>query len=52
MNEVFQINDSPYDLRNPKILASKLKSGIKYGIKTIFFKSPEIWQSFPLENTS
>ena len=25
MNEVFQTNDCPYDLRNPRILASKQK---------------------------
>ena len=28
MNEVFQTNDCPYDLRNPSILASKHKSTI------------------------
>ena len=32
MNEVFQTNDCPYDLRNPRILASKHKSTMKYGI--------------------
>ena len=30
MNEVFQTNDCPYDLRNPRILASKHKSTIKH----------------------
>ena len=29
MNEVFQIKDYPYDLRNPRILAPKLKSTIE-----------------------
>ena len=43
MNEVFQINDCPYDLRNPRILASNHKSTIKYGIDTITFKVPQIW---------
>ena len=43
MNEVFQINDCPYDLRNPRILASNHKSTIKYGIDTIAFKVPQIW---------
>ena len=52
MNEVFQTSDCPYDLRNQKTLASKLKSTIKYGIKTMSFKSHEIWKSSPLENTS
>ena len=49
MNEVFQTNDCPYDLRNPRILASKHKSTIKYGINTIVFKGPQIWQNIPIE---
>ena len=32
--EVLQTNDCPYGLRNPRILASKHKSTIKYGINT------------------
>ena len=35
INEVLQSNDCPYALRNPRILASKYKSTIKYGIDTI-----------------
>ena len=49
MNEVFQTNDCPYDLRNPRILASKHISTIKYGINTIAFTNPQIWQNIPLE---
>ena len=29
MNEVFQTNDCPYDLRNPRTLTSEHKSTIK-----------------------
>ena len=49
MNEMFQTNDCPYDLRNPRILASKHKSTIKYGINIIAFRRPQIWQNVPLE---
>ena len=49
MNEVFQTNDCPYDLRNPRILASKHKSTIKYGINTIAFRGSQIWQNIPSE---
>ena len=49
MNEVFQTNDCPYDLRNPRILASKHKSTIKNGINTIAFKGAQIWQNIPLK---
>ena len=51
MNEVFQTNDCPYDLRNPRIPASKCKSTKKYGINTVAFKVPQIWQNIPLEIT-
>ena len=49
INEVFQTNYCTYDLRNPRILASKHKSTIKYGINIIVFKSPQIWQNIPLK---
>ena len=58
LNEVYKflnglpppiMNDCPYDLRNPRILASKHKSTIKYGITTIAFSGPQIWQNIPLE---
>ena len=47
MNVVFQINDCPHELRNPKILASKHKCTIKYSIDTIAFKSPQFVKKFP-----
>ena len=37
LKEVFQTNGCFYDLINPRILASKLKSVIKNGIETISF---------------
>ena len=42
-------NYCPYDLRNSRILASKHKSTIKYGIYTIAFKGPQICQNICLE---
>ena len=49
MNEVFQTNNCPYDLRNPRILACKHKSTIKCGINTITFQGLQIWQNILLE---
>ena len=49
MNEVFQTNDCPYDLRNPRILASKHKSTVKYGFNTIALKGAQVWQNISLE---
>ena len=49
MNEVFQINECPYNLRNPRTLALKHKSTVTYGLATIAFKVPQIWQDIPLE---
>ena len=51
MNEVFQTNDYPYDLRNPRTLASKHKSTKKCGINTIAFKGSQISQNIPLRNS-
>ena len=49
MNEVFQINECPYNLRKPRTLASKHKSTVRYDLDTIAFKGPQIWQDIPLE---
>ena len=48
MNEVFQANDCPYDLRNPRILALN-KSTVKYRINTIAIRGHQIWENIPLE---
>ena len=46
MNEVFQINDCPNDLGNPRILASRHNHNIKYSIDTIAFKIPQFVKKF------
>ena len=48
MNEVSQTNNCPYNLRYPRILASKHKSTLKDVNKTAF-KGPQIWHNIPLE---
>ena len=50
MNKVFQANVYPYNLRNPRILASRHKSTIKYGINTIAFQDLPIWKKHSLRN--
>ena len=47
MNEVFQTNDCPYDLRNPTIIASKHKSTIKYRIKQLPLRVFTFGKTFP-----
>ena len=47
MNEVFQINDCHYSLKNLRVLASKRKSSKKCSIHTI--RGPQIWQNISLE---
>ena len=49
MSEVFQINECPYNLRNPRTLASKHKSAVIYGLDNIAFQDPQIGQDIPLE---
>ena len=48
-NERSVSNKCPYDLRSPRKLVSKHKSTIKYGINTIVFEGPQIWQNIHLE---
>ena len=47
MNEMFQTNDRPYDLRNPRILTSKHKSTIKYGINATSLRVLKFGKIFP-----
>ena len=51
MNKVFQTNDCPYHVRSPRILASKHKSTMKYGINAFAFKGSQIWQKYSPRNT-
>ena len=46
MIEVLQANDCPYDLKNPRILASKHISTVKYGINTIAFSILKFGKTF------
>ena len=39
----------PYNLRNPRTLASKHKSTKKYGMDIIAIKGPQIWQGIHLD---
>ena len=49
MNEVFQIKECSYNLRNLRTLASTQKPTVRYGLDTFAFKGPQIWQDIPLE---
>ena len=49
MNDIFQKQENYYSLRNPSSLASKRKYTTAYGIDTIFFRGPQIWQDLPQE---
>ena len=47
MKEVFQINECPYNLRNPRTLASKHKSTVRYGLDTIALRVLKFGKTFP-----
>ena len=47
MNDIFQKQETYYSLRNPRSLVSKRKFTTTYGIDTIFFSGPKIWQDLP-----
>ena len=43
----FQKQENYYSLRNPRSLVSKRKLTTTYGIDTISFRGPQIWQDLP-----
>ena len=47
MNDIFQKQGNYYSLRNPSSLVSKRKFTATYGIDTISFRGPQIWQELP-----
>ena len=49
MSEIFQKYYCPYSLRNPRPLTTNLKSTVKYGIDSIVYKGPQIWQTLPTD---
>ena len=48
MNDIFQ-KQNDYSVRNPRSLVSKRKFTTTYGIDTISFRGPLIWQDLPQE---
>ena len=42
----FQIKENYYSLRNPRSLVSIPKCTSTYGIDTISFRGPQVWQDF------
>ena len=47
MNDTFQKQENYYFLRNPRSPVSKRKFTTTYGINTISFRGPQIWQDLP-----
>ena len=49
MNDIFRKQENYYSLRKPRSLVSKRKFTATYGIDTISFRGPQIWQDPPQE---
>ena len=47
MNNIFQKQENCCSLRNPRSLVSKRKFTTSYGIDTMSFRRPQIWQHLP-----
>ena len=47
--DLFQKNECSYSLRNTRLLSSKHKSTLRYGIDTVSYKGPKIWHNLPQE---
>ena len=47
MSDIIEKQENYYSLRNPRSLVSKRKFTTTYGIDTISFRGPQIWQDLP-----
>ena len=47
MSYIIEKQENYYSLRNPRSLVSKRKFTTTYGIDTISFRGPQIWQDLP-----
>ena len=51
MEEIFRINESPYNLRGVTFTRNKPNT-VPYGLNTISYRCQEVWNSIPTEITS
>ena len=51
MEEIFRINESPYNLRGVTFTRNKPNT-VPYGLDTISYRCQEVWNSIPTEITS
>ena len=51
MDEISNMNESPYNLREITLTRSKPNT-VAYGLDTISYKCQEVWNSIPAEITS
>ena len=51
MQEIFSINESPYNLRGVAFTRNKPNT-VAYGLDTISYRCQEVWNSIPTEITS
>ena len=49
MSEISKKKDLPYSLRSPRPLITNCKLTLKYGIDSIVYKGPQIWQTLPTD---
>ena len=47
MNEIFRLSNIPYTIRNPRDLDSQLPKTVYFGLHTIAYKEPQLWQQLP-----
>ena len=49
MNEIFNLNNQPYNLRNKSELRRVCVRTVRYGTETISFFGPKIWDIIPTD---
>ena len=49
MSEIFKPSNTKYDLRNSNTLVSKNINTTNYGLETVSYLAPRIWEQIPEE---
>lgn len=49
MNDLFEIKDTPYSMRNPLKIVQPWKRTTTFGLKSVSYLGPKIWNDLPID---
>ena len=52
MNELFKMKETPYSMRNPLKFVQPLKRTTNFGLRSISYLGPKLWNELPIEHSN